>query len=217
MYPIEGKTKELIDRTLAQKGEVVIVAYSLLEKTENIVKYILYSTFQRHGRDELLDPVFSSLKELTTNAIKANIKKVLIDEGTIKDPGDKIAVVTAIKSVLNEKSLLEYGIRCMEQKLSMRLHITVDESQVVVRVIDPQALTDEQVDRIGKKVEKAKSYENLAMCYLENPDPLAEGMGLGLSMVVVLLKGSGIPSSNFSIESYPEEQKTVAQIIIPLS
>ena len=217
MYPIEGKTKELIDKTLAQKGEVVIVAYSLLEKTENILKYILYSTFQRHGRDELLDPVFSSLKELTTNAIKANIKKVLIDEGTIKNPDDPIAVVAAIKSVLNEKSLLEYGLRCMEQNLSMRLHISVDESQVVVRVIDPQALTDDQVDRISKKVEKAKSYENLAMCYLENPDPLAEGMGLGLSMVVVLLKGSGIPSSNFSIESYPDEQKTVAQIIIPLS
>ena len=79
MYPIDGKTKELLDKTLARKGEIVIVAYSLLEKTENIVKYVLYTTFQRHQKEDLLDPVFSSLKQLTTNAIKANIKKILID------------------------------------------------------------------------------------------------------------------------------------------
>lgn len=217
MYPIDGKTKELLDRTLAQKGEIVVVAYSLLEKTENIVKYVLYTTFQRHQKEDLLDPVFSSLKELTTNAIKANIKKILIDEGKIENPDDPMCVVRGIKSVLNEKSLLEYGIRCMEQRLSMRMHLTITDSAVTIRVIDPLPLTDEILGRIQRKIDRAHSYENLAMCYLENPDPLAEGMGLGLSMVVVLLKGSGIPPENFSIVSDPVEGKTTAQIIVPLA
>ena len=217
MYPIDGKTKELLDKTLSRKGEIVIVAYSLLEKTENIAKYILYTTFQRHNKEDLLDPVFSSLKELTTNAIKANIKKILIDEGKIENPDDPMCVVRGIKSVLNEKSLLEYGIRCMEEKLSMRMHIGITDSLVTIRVIDPLPLTADQIERIQSKIERAYSYENLAMCYLENPDPLAEGMGLGLSMVVVLLKGSGIPPENFTIVSDPVESKTTAQIIVPLT
>ncbi|MGL4369504.1 MAG: hypothetical protein ACRCUT_07520, partial [Spirochaetota bacterium] len=215
MYPIEGKIKEHIDRTLAKEGEVVIVAYSLLEKTENIIKYILYTTFQKHKKDDLLDPVFSSIKELTTNAIKANIKKVLIDEGTIGNPDDPLAIVKGIKSVLNEKSLLEYGLRCREHNLSMRLHLNIDNEKIVAKVIDPLPLSDEQLERMQKKIERAKGYENLAMCYLENPDPLAEGMGLGLSMIVVLLKGSGIDPSNFTITSDAQAQKTIARISIP--
>jgi hypothetical protein len=105
----------------------------------------------------------------------------------------------------------------MNHKLSMRMHLSIDNSRLRVRVIDPLTLTDEQVKRIESKIERAKSYENLAMCYLENPDPLAEGMGLGLSMVVVLLKGSGIAPSNFTIVSDAAEGKTTAQIIVPLS
>ena len=216
MYPIEGKIKEHIDRTLAKNGEIVIVAYSFLEKTENITKYILYSTFRKHGKDDLLDPVFSSIKELTTNAIKANIKKVLIEEGAIEDPDDPLSIVKGIKSVLNEKSLLEYGLRCREHKLSMRLHINIDSEKLVAKVIDPLPLSDEQLERMRSKIKRAKGYENLAMCYLENPDPLAEGMGLGLSMIVVLLKGSGIDPDNFIISSDPETRKTIAQISVPL-
>jgi len=165
----------------------------------------------------LLDPVFSSLKELTTNAIKANIKKVLIDEGTITDPDDPLAIVKGIKSVLNEKALLEYGIRCREHDLSMRLHLNIDDTKMVARIIDTVPLSNEQMERMQSKIEKAKGYENLAMCYLENPDPLAEGMGLGLSMIVVLLKGSGIDPSNFTIVCDPQTGKTIAQIIVPLA
>ena len=67
----------LIDRILARNGEIVVTAYSVLERTEEIARYILMKSFEKHDKMDLLDPVFSSLKELTTNAIKANIKSLL--------------------------------------------------------------------------------------------------------------------------------------------
>lgn len=217
MYTIDPKVKDRIDKVIKDGGEVVFNAYSFLEPTESILRYILDTVFIKNGKIDLLDPVLSSIKELTTNAIKANIKTILIQEGTIADPSDPMSVLKGIKSVLNEKSLLEYGLKCRENGLSMRLHLSVTPDCLTVRVIDPQPLTSEVNERIQNKIERAKSYESLATCYLENPDPLAEGMGLGLSMIVVLLKGSGIDPDNFFVQSDDKSNKTTACIRVPLN
>jgi hypothetical protein len=214
MQKIDPQILTSINRILEKDGEIVVAAYSLLERTEDVARYILLRLFEKHGKTELLDPIFSSLKELTTNAIKANIKKLLMVEGKISDNSDPMSAVQAIKSVLNEKSLLEYGIKCWNNKLSIRIHFVLKNNNLIIKVIDPYPLTPDIHARIQSKIERAKSYENLAMCYLENPDPLAEGMGLGLSMVVVLLKGSGINLDDFSITSDETRKTTTAQIII---
>jgi hypothetical protein len=213
---IDPKIKDHIDRIIKSEGEIVLAAYSFLEPTEMILRYILETVFNNYGKGDLIDPILSSIKELTTNAIKANIKCILIDEGTIENPNDPLSVLKGIKSVLNEKSLLEYGLKCRDRGLSMRLHVTFQNNKLSVRVIDPHPLTPDVNKRIQEKIEKAKGYENLATCYLENPDPLAEGMGLGLSMIVVLLKGSGIDPCNFYITSNHEKRKTTATINVPL-
>jgi hypothetical protein len=216
MDSIDPKIKDHIDRIIKNEGEIVLAAYSFLEPTELILRYVLETVFHNYGKGDLIDPILSSIKELTTNAIKANIKRILIDEGSIENPNDPLSVLKGIKSVLNEKSLLEYGLKCRDRGLSMRLHVSLQNNTLSVRVIDPHPLTADVNKRMQEKIERAKGYENLATCYLENPDPLAEGMGLGLSMIVVLLKGSGIDPSNFYITSNPEKRKTTATINVPL-
>jgi hypothetical protein len=217
MYSIDPKVKDRIDKIIKDGGEVVFTAYSFLEPIESVLRYILDTIFNKNGKGDLLDPILSSIKELTTNAIKANIKTLLIKEGVIKNPSDPMSVLKGIKSVLNEKSLLEYGLKCRENGLSMRLHLTISRDSLIIRVIDPHSLASEVNDRMQNKITRAKNYENLAMCYLENPDPLAEGMGLGLSMIVVLLKGSGIDPDNFYITSDLNANKTTASIKVPLN
>jgi hypothetical protein len=217
MDTIDPKVKDHIDKILKDGGEVVFTAYSFLEPIESVLRYILDTIFIKNGKIDLLDPVLSSIKELTTNAIKANIKTLLIREGTIVDPNDPMSVLKGIKSVLNEKSLLEYGLKCREEGLSMRLHLSIQPDCLTIRVIDPQSLTSDVNERIQNKINRAKSYESLATCYLENPDPLAEGMGLGLSMIVVLLKGSGIDPDNFFVRSDDKSNKTTACIRVPLN
>ena len=88
------------------------------------------------------------------------------------------------------------------------------EDRLVIKVVDPHPLTPDVYERIQSKIERAKGYEDLAMCYLENPDPLAEGMGLGLSMVVVLLKGSNTDPNDFTVTSDDIRGTTTARIII---
>ena len=197
MHVIDEKKRKIVATHISPGSEIVLIAYSFLENSEQIVKYILHELFVAHKKEDLLDPVFSCIKELTTNAIKANIKRLLIEEGLINNPDDPHQLVKGIKAVLNERSMLEYGLKLKEKDLSMRLHLNITDDTLTVRVIDPMTLNEAQYQRMCEKIERAKEYENLAMCYLENPDPLAEGMGLGLSMIVVLLKGSGVDPKHF--------------------
>ncbi len=50
---------------------------------------------------------------------------------------------------------------------------------------------------------------------MENPDPEAEGMGSGLSMIVVLLKTINITHNNLVVTTDGNE-KTFARIVVPL-
>jgi hypothetical protein len=215
MALINNTIKEKIDEILHKNGEIVLLAYALLESTESEIEYVIKHALKGHDTDNLYTPIYSCIKELTTNAIKANIKKVLIKEGAVKDPSIKTDIISAIKKVLNEKDMLKYGIKCKDYHLASRIYLKIEKDKLTIRVINPVPVSDEELAHINNKIKTAHSYDSLADIYMENPDPLAEGMGLGLSMIVVLLKGIEIDPANFTL-STDHKTKTIAQIIIPL-
>jgi hypothetical protein len=210
---ISPKVKALIDKTWEENGEVVFVAYAMIDKTEKSILYILDKVLKGKLHDHTV-PIFSCIKELTTNSIKANIKQVIINENegiTLS----KEELLKRLKTTLREDILLEYGIKTKEHGLSTRIYIREESDTLYIRVINPVPLNYDQMERISKKMKASRKYDNLAHFYLENPDPEAEGMGLGLSMVTVLLKGSGIDPDVFKVYS-DMQKKTIAELAIPL-
>jgi signal transduction histidine kinase len=195
--------------------EIVFVSYSALDETEKNIQYALSKILERHNKSDLYTPVYSSLKELVANAIKANAKYILIEEGEIKDPDDIMEVVNKVRNILNEESLLLYGIKAKQYRLSTRIYLKPQATRLIIEVINNLPVPQKELERMRERIERSSHYDSIADFYLENPDPAAEGMGLGLSMVVVLLKSVGIPYTNFTL--YTDfKSKTVARIIIPL-
>lgn len=195
--------------------EIVFVSYSVLDETEKNIQYALSKILERHNKSDLYTPVYSSLKELVANAIKANAKYILIEEGEIKDPNDIMEVVNKVRNILNEESLLLYGIKAKQYRLSTRIYLKPQTTRLIIDVINNLPVPQKELERMRERIERSSHYDSIADFYLENPDPAAEGMGLGLSMVVVLLKSVGIPYTNFTL--YTDfKSKTVARIIIPL-
>lgn len=195
--------------------EIVFVSYSVLDETEKNIQYALSKILERHNKSDLYTPVYSSLKELVANAIKANAKYILIEEGEIKDPDDIMEVVDKVRNILNEESLLLYGIKAKQYRLSTRIYLKPQTTRLIIDVINNLPVPQKELERMRERIERSSNYDSIADFYLENPDPSAEGMGLGLSMVVVLLKSVGIPYTNFTL--YTDfKSKTVARIIIPL-
>ena len=151
-----------------------------------------------------------------SNAVKANAKKILIDEGIIKETDSMIEVVEKMRTILNESSLLEYGIKVKKKRLSTRIYLTAKKDILYISIINNLPLARKELKRINDRIEKSTHYDSIAEFYLDHPDPAAEGMGLGLSMVVVLLKNMGIDPANFTVRT-DFRDKTYAKIEIPLN
>lgn len=214
----QATSQDIIHEILSainRNQEIVFVSYSVLDETEKNIQYALSKILERHNKSDLYTPVYSSLKELVANAIKANAKYILIEEGEIKDPDDIMEVVDKVRNILNEESLLLYGIKAKQYRLSTRIYLKPQTTRLIIDVINNLPVPQKELERMRERIERSSNYDSIADFYLENPDPAAEGMGLGLSMVVVLLKSVGIPYTNFTL--YTDfKSKTVARIIIPL-
>jgi len=201
---------------IKNQRDIVFVTYSGIEDTEEKIKFALIKILERYNKEEIFTPILSCIKELIANATKATAKKILIAEGKIDNPDDSAEVVEKIRSVLNKKALLEYGIKAKDSKFSTRTYFKIHNKNLIIEVINNIPLTDKELTKITGKIKRSSKYDNIAEFYMENPDPDAEGMGLGLSMVVVLLKNIDISYKNF-IVSTDGKNKTYAKILIPLT
>ena len=64
------------------------------------------------------------------------------------------------------------------------------------------------------KLHAGMQYEDLVAFYMDNADN-TEGEGMGLVMIILMLKGENIDPGNFRIEAY--EDKTSARLEIPFN
>ncbi|MCU0847238.1 MAG: hypothetical protein MUD12_05055 [Spirochaetes bacterium] len=200
---------------LKNMSNIVIISYSCIEDTEEKIKFVLAKILEMHQKEEIFTPILSCIKELIANATKANAKKIMIEEGKIKDPEDIIDVIAKVRSILNEDAILEYGLKAKEHHLQTRIYFKLYNKNLIIEVINNLPLSDKEKRKINDRIEKSSKYDNIAEFYMENPDPEAEGMGLGISMIVVLLKNINISHRNFMITT-DGENKTYAKILVPL-
>ena len=211
----ESYQNEIIT-AVRNESDIVFVSYSALEKTEEKIKFALAKILEKHNRIDIFTPIFSCIKELISNATKANAKKILMEEGVIKNPDDTEEVVRKVRSILNEKSLLEYGIKAKQHKMSTRIYLKVYKKHLFIEVINNIPLNKKDMAKVNDRIKKSSKYDNIAEYFMDNPDPEAEGMGLGLSMVVVLLKNINITHRNFVLTT-DGTSKTYAKMLIPLN
>jgi hypothetical protein len=214
--PVEKKNIHSdLNEAVRKNSEIAFVTYSLLEDTEEKIKFVLAKILEKHQQEELFTPLYSCIKELIANSTKANAKNILMDEGKIDNPEDLMEVVEKLRTILNEEALLEYGIKAKERRLSTRTYFKIEGNNLIIQVVNNLALTKKDLQRIHERIEKSSQYDSIAEFYIENPDPIAEGMGLGLSMVVVLLKSINIDYRNFEVTT-DFTTKTYATMRIPL-
>lgn len=203
-----------IDSAIDKRSDIVFISYSMLDDTDEKIRYTLQTILKRNYKEEWFTPIFSAIKELTANALKANAKRILIEEGVIKDTDPILEVVRKLRTILNERAVLEYGIKKKRKALSTRVFFKLMADGMIIKVINNLPLNNNDLKKINERINISSKYDSIAEFFMDYPDPAAEGMGLGLCMVVTLLKSINIDFTNFSITTDGIE-KTYAEMNIP--
>jgi putative nucleotidyltransferase with HDIG domain len=164
---------------------------------------------------QLKDYIFYIVQELAVNAKKANTKRVYFLEKGLKleDPDDyKKGMATFKEETLGN---IAHYLQLQRQKgLYVKIILQTRRNIVLIEIRNNVAATRTELIRIHDKLARSRQFDSMEDAFSQVLDN-SEGAGLGLVILVLMLKKMGLSEDCFDILSNGKE--TVARIIIPLS
>ncbi|EMJ98358.1 hypothetical protein [Leptospira alstonii] len=164
----------------------------------------------------LVPTIYTIIKELAINACKANQKRIFFEEKglDLHDTSDYEKGVREYKSIFSEAMSERYGEKAKKEGYYCLINFDYALNGIRIEVINNAAITGQEEKSIREKLEKGMRYNDIAQFYLDNADN-TEGAGIGLALILIMLKGEGIDPSYFRI--IIRKDITIARLEIPLT
>ncbi|MCE9597161.1 MAG: hypothetical protein K8S54_04260 [Spirochaetia bacterium] len=159
--------------------------------------------------------LFSCALELVTNGLKANLKHVFFrSKGwSTEDLSRRAERIAFFRShCLIGSNFAEYTRRAEENGLSVGFLLSQDRDNTCIEVRNSLPLTTEDANRIKHKINCAATCKDLFEFHDRFSDR-SEGEGLGLALVIFVLKNAGIDPGFLHIRE--ERDTTIATLSIP--
>jgi hypothetical protein len=181
------------------------------------LRRILEEILSNFGCREIINPLFTCIMELLNNALKANYKNIYFENYHHLE-NRHIDYPTALKlfklEISREERILQN--KAVEMHMNAEILLRMLGDMFHFSVSNPVQMTADEYLNIMTKIEVAQNCSNLTDYFLKNQDdPFQEGAGLGIVLILIILKSLGGGRENLSIRS--ENNCTVASIILPLN
>jgi Lhr-like helicase len=209
-------SKKSIQERIRQGKRIVTYFPVMNRRVQEKVHFIVNELLEKYDRPDLKEVAYSALKEIIINGVKANLKHYLFKTqlaGENVSDEERKKVLAMLKNNLNERELERFYSVALHEKLRVRVRIDHDESQIRFRVTNNTQMTEEENNRIIEKFKQALEYNNLAEYYMNFADDM-EGSGIGITMIVLMLKNVGLDPYLFTVST--ERKITVAKVELPL-
>lgn len=194
---------------------LTIRTFSFLPKTQQYIDSLLKIFLDDLGIPYVLDQVSYCVKELAVNAKKANMKRVYFQEKGLKieNPDHyRHGMVNFKSDTLNNQN---YYINLLKnQDLYIKIELLRWNDCCSVAVRNNVEILPPELERVQDKIDKARRYNSLEDAFAEVLDE-TEGAGLGILVLILMLKNLGFEGDFFQI--YTLGGETIARIILPLS
>ncbi len=193
---------------------LTVKSYTLPHETEVYLEEILGVFLQEVGQERLRDPLAYCLRELAVNAKKANTKRVYFREKGL--------------SLLSTDEY-EEGMRHFKQETLDNIGYFLElqkENGLYVKVIfhtrggrlnlyvcNNAEITKKEQFRIFDRIARSRAFDSLEEALTTVIDD-SEGAGLGIVILVLMLKKIGLDEDAFDIDTRNGE--TVARLVIPM-
>lgn len=194
---------------------LTVKSYTLPHDTEVYLEEILAIFLKEMGQEKLRDALAYCLRELAVNAKKANTKRVFFVERQL--------------DILKESDYLE-GMKHFKQETLENINFYLDKQKdagLYVKVIfhakgqvlnlfivNNSEITKKEQIRIYDRIARSRAFDSLEEALSQVLDD-SEGAGLGIVILVLMLKKIGLDEDAFDIDV--ENGETVARLSIPMS
>ncbi len=203
-----------IDLAIHSGFPLAVTMHSLTVETEEYIINILSSLLQKLNQEYFIDGLTYCIKELLYNAEKANLKRIFfLDKHLdINDNDDyKTGMKTFKQEVFGGKT---YSEKQTNKSFYVKIIFQIQDKKIKIEIKNNSEINLFEKAVMQKKLEQAKYYATL-----ENPISKviddSEGAGLGLILVILILKKNGLSEDNF--ESTCQNGETINSLSIPLS
>ena len=175
--------------------------YCLNNQIFEIVGTILVKMLSKLDMLFFLKICHTVLTESINNAVKANAKRVYFDR---LQAGDQSGVTYAEKmvafkdDVMSDVCAFSDDLRKEGRFVTLTFHKLEDHIKIIVT--NNTAMLPEEEARIAARMAKISEYDEIFQAYDDCLD-LTEGAGLGIVIVLFMLKQSGIDPKSFTIRS----------------
>jgi putative nucleotidyltransferase with HDIG domain len=209
----------VVDETKIKKAiqsgiPLTITTFTLPHEIEIYIEQVLTLFLKNISQEKLKDYVVYCVQELTVNAKKANTKRVYFTERglDLTNPNDYKEGMTNFKE--NTLTNIAHYLQLQKEKgLYIRLIIQIKNNIIYIEVRNNVAVTKTELIRIHDKLARSRQYSSLEDALSQVLDD-SEGAGLGLVILVLMLKKMGLDEDCFDILG--TEKETIARLIIPL-
>ena len=192
-----------------------IKTYTLPHETEEYMESILGVFLDELGQAELKDRIAYCLRELAVNAKKANTKRVYFSEKglDIGNPQDYEVGMRSFKqeTLDNINYFLE---KQKEAGLYIKIVFHAKGRTLTVAIRNNSEIARKEQMRIYDRIARSRAFESMEEALSSVLDD-SEGAGLGIVILVLMLKKIGLDEDAFDIDV--ENGETVAKIVIPFS
>jgi putative nucleotidyltransferase with HDIG domain len=206
----EAKIKKAVQSGIP----LTITTFTLPHEIEVYVEQVLTIFLRQVDQEKLKDYVIYCVQELAVNAKKANTKRVYFTERglDLTNPEDyKLGMTTFKEDTLNN---IGHYLQLQKDKgFYIKLIFQIKKTIIYIEVRNNIAITKTELVRIHDKLARSRQYNSLEDALSQVLDD-SEGAGLGLVILVLMLKKMGLDEDCFDIVGTDTE--TIARVIIPL-
>jgi len=211
--------KLIVDETKIKKAvlsglPLTVTTFTMPREVEIYIGEILTFFLKYAGKEDLRDYIVYGVMELASNAKKANTKRVYFSERglNISNYDDYLEGMENFKE--NTLSNISHFLKMQEEKgLYIKLILQLRENVIQIEIHNNATAVRAELSRINDKMAHSRRFSSLDEAFSKALDD-SEGAGLGLIILILMLKKIGLNEDCFDIRN--SENETIARLQIPM-
>jgi len=189
-------------------------SHKLPPQTEQQIVEVLGVFLEEMSQARLKDSLGYCLRELAVNGKKANTKRVYFEEKNLELGSDEDYRVGMQKFKSETLDNIRYWLQKQEEAgLYIRVTFQIQGRDLYIRIGNNTKITRKEQIRIYDRIARSRAFKTLEEAMTSVMDD-SEGAGLGIVILVLMLKKIGLDEDAFDIDI--ENDETVARLVIPM-